>query len=219
MIIFASAHDEATRANHAVAVRIRSADDLFLGEERATPEELRDALQQRDEPLFSMSHGDVDKLRAQGGKEKLPALAVEDDSLCKLGGRPVFAHACLTGRALGRSASQSGSVWWGYDIPVTAPEEHPGIVDVFVGVFAFLKESFSAARSAYEQDQLFRNLYERCDKALDKLYEIQEQGGVEVPFGAHQCLIQIQNDLLVWVPGQDEPRFAPHVRGKRRVRV
>jgi len=219
MIIFASAHDEATRANHAVALRLRSPGDLFLGAEEATRDGLRGALEQRDEPLFAMSHGVANKLWAQGREASPPALVVEDDSLSKLGGRPVFAHACLTGRDLGRSASRSGSVWWGYDIKVNAPEDHPQLIDVFVGVFDLIKGSFASARAEGEQDELFRTLSERCDEALAKLDELYDQGAVDVPFSAHQCLLQIRDDLLVWVPGNDEPRFAPHVRGKRQVHL
>lgn len=219
MIVFASAYDEATRANHAVAERVRSEEDVFLGAEEATGENLHRALLEHDDPLFAMSHGLDDTIRAQGHDNMPPALATDGNSLSALKGRSVFAHACLTGRRLGRAASECGSVWWGYDVKVNAPEDDPLLLPVFVEVFSFVKCSFGTARSEEEVDQFFHELYERCEGALERLYAIEQDDGAEVPMGAHQCLIQIQQDLLVWTPGSDEPRFAPHQRGKRRLRL
>lgn len=217
MIVFASAYDEATRANHAVAQRVRAEEDVFLGAEEATGENLHHALLVCDDPVFAMSHGLEDRIRAQGHDDTPPALAIDGESLSDLRGRPVFAHACLTGRRLGRVASERGSLWWGYDVKVNAPEDDPLLLPVFVEVFSFVKSSFGAARSEEGVDQFFHELYQRCEGALDRLYDIEQDHGTEVPMGAHQCLIQIQQDLLVWTPGSDEPRFAPHQRGKRRL--
>src|SRR5262245_8897154 len=112
MILFASAHDEPTRANHAIALRIQNDSDTFIEGDDATRENLWAALEVSNAPLFAMSHGDVDKLWAQGGNASSPALDTADLSVLR--GRPVFAHACFTARELGRRASKQGSFWWGY---------------------------------------------------------------------------------------------------------
>ncbi|HSO00810.1 MAG TPA: hypothetical protein VLS89_21110 [Candidatus Nanopelagicales bacterium] len=219
MIIFASAYDEATHANHAVAKHVCSQGDLFLGAEDATRDSLHGALRTNDGPLLAMCHGLDDSLRAQGGASSPAAMAVDDGMLAELRGRAVFAHACLTGKRLGRAASEHGSTWWGYDIPVNAPENDPLLLPIFVEVFSFIKSSFGAARRDGEIDQFFLELHERCEDALYRLYELEQEREFPVPLGAHQCLIQIQKDLLVWIPQSYEPRFAPHVRGNRRLRL
>jgi hypothetical protein len=216
MIIFASAYDEATRANHLVASRLQSADDVFLGAEHATRPALRGALAQTDEPLFAMSHGSDDMILAQGGSASAPALSADEVELAMLRGRSVFAHACLTGRELGKAMSRKGSIYWGYAVKVNAPEVHPQLLNIFVDVFSFIKSAFAHAKTGTSQDAFFAALRERCEAARDRLDDIdQPDGGFEVPMGAYQCLIQVERDLLVWAPGDEAPRTPPHVRGRR----
>jgi hypothetical protein len=210
VIVFASAHDAPTRANHAVASRIRGEGDVFLEALGATREALWAALDASNAPLLAMSHGDVDKLFAQGGKEMPPALLVEEESLAILRRRPVFAHACYTARDLGKHASLRGSVWWGYQHPVLAPEEDPVLLPVFVEVFSFIKSAFPDAQTEEQQKQFLVELSELCQDALDRLDDIHDKGETIVPQDAHVCLLQVRKDLVVWRPGADEPLRSPH---------
>jgi hypothetical protein len=215
LILFAAAHDEATNANFAVASRLRTDGDTFLGADGATRENLREALQLSHEPLFAMTHGYVDKLWAQGKEVNPPALAIDDaPGLAALGGRSVFAHACRTAMELGKRASTHGTYWWGYQIPVSAPSDHPMALPVFVEIFSFIKEAFAAARTEREQDQFFATLFERCDTAHDLLESID---GTDVPvsFDSFQLLVQLRLDLVVWSPGAIEPRRNPQAGHNR----
>ena len=143
MILFVSSHDEPTRANHAVGSQLAETGDTFLGADRATRVELHKVLETCDAPLFAMTHGRIDTLWAQH-KEKQPAALLADTpgDIALLGTRPVFAHACWTARDLGRTACAGGCFWWGFQIPVSAPDDGEFATPLFVELFRFIKRSF-----------------------------------------------------------------------------
>jgi hypothetical protein len=110
---------------------------------------------------------------------------------------------------LGKKASAQGSCWWGYQVPVSAPHDHPVVLPIFVELFRFIKSAFPAAQTDVEQDRFFVELFERCDKAQDQLDCIDEIGDVIISIDAYKCLLQLRQDLLVWCPGRLEPRRSP----------
>jgi hypothetical protein len=210
VIVFAPSYDEATQANHAVARRLCEGADEFLGGDSATHLRLTESLATRSVDIFALSHGEPDALLAQGGRGAPRALSTKSNVLSSLRDRCIFIHACYTARELGPAAARAGGLFWGYDRAVNAPESEPPLVDVFVTVFTFIKTSFIGVRSPTQIDAFFTALQVVCENARNDLDRDKDNLG---PLSAHQCLLQIQNDLRVWRPGAAEPHVPAQVRG------
>jgi hypothetical protein len=157
------------------------------------------------------SHGTAELVRAHGGKQNAAALTHEDPLGTLLKGRPVFAHACETARVLGRSAAISGTLWWGYLEKVTTPSDIPGIREILLDLFRYVKASFARPAAQTSVDQFFSELRERCGAAKDALYDI-TVSDPDIPYmDAYQLVEELESKLVAWVPGATEPYKPPLV--------
>ncbi len=215
MIVFVPAYDDATRANLAVAqdlqankdgahLNARPGDDVptasahqgcRLFENDAMRAALLAALNAHSDPLFAMSHGKPDHLRAQHGAV---ALSISDATI--LGNRTVFAFACHTSASLGRELAQGGVTWWGYIKEVTAPAQQEPFRSLFVGIFSYIYDSFFAATSSDARLDVIQCIKQLCDAASAKVDEFAEADGSLDVFEAYQSLRDIWQLLRVWSP-------------------
>ncbi len=212
MILFVPAYDEPTRSNLAIAERLTGApNDLRLFAEDATESNLRRSLSRLDDgataPLFAMSHGTKQALRAQGGDAALS----EDDlsSLGLLAPRPVFAFACHTATVLGRAAASQGVIWWGYTGAIQSPVAEEPFRDLFVPIFDLLCVAFSCAATYEERRELLEQLHRRCRSAERAVDDALEADPAVDPSEALLCLLHLWDRLRIWVPGNDAPECHP----------
>jgi hypothetical protein len=205
VIFFVPGYDPATRANLAVAERILPANHYAMLAEGATREELLLALEALESPLFAMSHGSVDALRAQGG-----GLAFGIKDVPRLAGRPVFAYACHTAGGLGQVAAEGGTVWWGYTGAITAPPDSSSpLFDQFLQIFAYIRDAFARARSSEERYAILLRIAVLCHEVGERADELRE---ADTDFDASSeflCLLQIWQRLRVWELGLTVPEMHP----------
>jgi hypothetical protein len=205
VIFFVPGYDPATRANLAVAERILPAHCYTMLGEGATREELLLSLDALESPLFAMSHGGADTLKAQGG-----GLAFGLKDVSRLGRRPVFAFACHTAGGLGQVAAESGTVWWGYTGAVSAPPDSSSpLLDRFAWIFAYIRDAFARARSTEEQRTVLLRIAELCHEAEEQIDALLEAGADLDAGSAFFCLLHIWQRLRIWEPGSIRPRMHP----------
>lgn len=208
MILFVPAYDEPTRSNLAVATRLAEQDgELRLLEEEALGRNLRHAIAAIPEggppPIFVMSHGMRDAVREQGGGVALDTTNWLHLEL--LARRSVFAFACHTATVLGRVAAQHGATWWGYTGSIQSPVSDEPFIELFVEIFAFMRESFAAAVTREARSRILDDLRRRCSEAERAVDEAFEADPSIDPSEALLCLLHLWDRLRIWVPGHDAP--------------
>lgn len=200
-IVFVTAHDPQTAANLAIAQLIGSPSDLNILGANATRANLLQMLGAAVGPqsLFCMSHGSRDALLDDVRMGALQATDAELLETCK-----VFAWACNTGARLGHVVSQAGGIWWGYDCPITAPDDRPKFIQIFVGIFSAIKGSFAACEDEASVDALLLHIKSLCDAALAALDKMGAQNDLDA-FSLYSCCNQIWSRLSVWLAHRPDP--------------
>lgn len=207
MILFAPSYDEATAANHAVAVRLGTGDGMSLLGRHATGNALYEVLSTSAAPVLALSHGTADVLRGDQG-----TIALDMERLALAAPRSIFAFACDTSRRLGRRAGEAGWIWWGYIAPITSPDDRAETLPVFVELFAFVRDHFPRCTAQEEVHALLLHIKDRCEHAGDKLYEILQARDDLDLLGAFKCVDDFWNLLAVWRAGAIAPERHPASR-------
>lgn len=203
-IFFVVANDPQTRANLAVAQKISSNTDVALFGESAIREKLHAALDVHDRTIFSMSHGRTTSIVDNDGH---PALEEGDGNL--LAGFRVFAWACHTGANLGKKLSEADVIWWGYECPVTAPDDRDQFIDLFADILGTAKNSFISGLDTQSIHDTIEKIKQACDKALIMLDELEAYNDLEA-FSLYSCCNQLWQRLLVWIPKYSDPLKHPN---------
>lgn len=215
MILFVPAYDEPTRSNLAVAKRLpeQQGEVRLLGDD-ASARLLRSAIVatagDAQRPLYVMSHGTRDAIRAQGGGAALEA--ADGLHLLLLARRAVFAFACHTATVLGRVAATHGVVWWGYTGAIQSPVSEEPLAGLFAEIFRFLRDSFAGAASREARSQALEELRRRCREAERAVDEAFEADPSLDPSEALLCLLHLWDRLRIWLPGHDVPEHHPNAR-------
>jgi hypothetical protein len=217
MILFVPAYDEATRSNLTIAKMISQPQMITLFAKDATPEKFAGALQEQTHwPVFAMSHGTPDSLKAQEGQTALSTAQVE-----LLGRRVCYVFACHTATQLGPQAAKIGSSWWGYVGTVSgafgeskAPEtfhtdDSSAIHSLFVEIFIFLRDQFHLEMTVLKRQQVLVELQQKCEQAanlLDKQYlAFPQQSFLE----EYVTLAHLWERLRIWVSGNEQAEKHP----------
>lgn len=197
-------YDAATEANFAVAERLLSGSGLALLAANATRENLLDALEALEAPLFAMTHGRPDQLLAQGGGR---ALDLQDVPL--LAGRTTFAYACHTAQELGEAVAAVHGHWWGYTGSIGAPDLSSELLPLFIRIFSSLREAFPSAQSAREKSEVLSRIADLCREAEERVTDLW-MDNADLDIGsALFCLMHIWQRLRVWGPGASVPLKHP----------
>jgi len=199
MILFVPAYDGATHSNLTIAKMIRLPNMITLLAQEATPEKFVSALQEQpDWPVFAMSHGTPDSLKAQQGQ---PALSTKRVEL--LGQRVCYVFACHTATQLGQQVAKIGSSWWGYVGKVSCAIDSPLVLSLFVEIFIFLRDRFHLEMTVLERQQVLEELKQRCEQVahiLDKQYlALPQQSSLE----EYVTLAHLWERLRIWVSGNE----------------
>ncbi|MFH7040776.1 hypothetical protein ABT392_00410 [Paucibacter sp. JuS9] len=204
-IVFVTAHDTQTAANLAIAQLIASPGDINIFGANATRANLLQTLASAIGPqsLFCMSHGSRDALLDD---VRMGALQANDAEL--LGTCKVFAWACNTGARLGHVVAQAGGIWWGYDCPITAPDDRPMYTPIFAGIFAAIKTAFAACEDEASVAALLLHIQGLCEAALAALDQMGAQHDFD-SFSIYSCCNQIWSRLSVWLAHQPNPSRHP----------
>lgn len=205
MIVFVPAYDEATRANHAVALKLPQREGRRLFAAEATRELLLETLARHGGPLFAMAHGKPRWLVAQGGSS---ALVGEDAAVLKQ--RPVFAFACHTAAHLGSELAREGITWWGYIEVVTAPDHRERFLPLFVRIFGYIQGAFASADSPSARLEVLHRIKELCEWAALQVDEAAESDPRLDVMEALQCLRDTWQLLRVWGAHSEQAQGHPH---------
>jgi hypothetical protein len=203
VIFFVPAYDECTRANFALAPLITTHSCIKIFDVNATEEALIQQLTQTTSPLFAMSHGDVDKLKAQNGQ-----IALSDQNIHHLGKRSVYAYACNTSVKLGKSAAKIGSTWWGYSCPISCVSNSPFVQLLFANIFAFIRDNFHQTVTSQQRQAVLDELKNQCEHARAQLLDYYVNPS-ELKFEDFLALQQILDRLRIWASGLPEPEKHP----------
>jgi hypothetical protein len=204
MIIFAPAYDPSTKANLIIAKLIVTPTCVALFETKATKQEFDAALSKGNVPLFAMSHGERDALKAQNGEI---ALSKHDTHL--LGKRTVYAFACHTAAELGKSAAGRGSIWWGYSDMVSCAIDSPSVHSIFAEIFTFIRDNFHTAISSQERQTVLAQLKEMCEEAEYQVDLIDEETKIDEIMEVYRTLRHIWDRLRIWIPDAQDPERHP----------
>ncbi|MEK8019242.1 MAG: hypothetical protein VSS75_020415 [Candidatus Parabeggiatoa sp.] len=203
MIFFVPAYDECTHANLTLAQFITTHGCIKLFDVNATEEALIQELTQTTLPLFAMSHGDIDKLKAQNGQ-----IALSDKNSHCLGKRSIYAYACNTSIKLGQSAAKIGSTWWGYSCPISCVPNSPSVQSLFANIFTFIRDHFHQAVTSQQRQAVLDELKKKCEHAKEQLIEHYVNSS-ELKTEEFLTLLQIWDRLRIWAPGLQEPEKHP----------
>lgn len=198
MIVFVPAYDISTQANLTLAqqLSIPSKSINLLGK-NATRDALLKALEDGERVVFAMSHGESNTLFAQNGQ-----IALSTDNAHLLGGGIVYAFACHTAAQLGKSAAETGSIWWGYAGWISCAIDSPSVQSIFIEIFSFIRDNFPLATSTEARQIFLDRLKQECEKATDKIIEIHEKTAnpdFEL-FQVMSTLHHLWDRLRIWVP-------------------
>jgi len=200
MIVFVPGYDEATRANVAVATRMRiDACEVLLSSE-ATKSELLIRLARAPVPFFAMSHGEPNRLFDHNNEA-----ALDSHDVSFIGNRCCYVFACWTAGELGRAAAQSGATWWGYTGAVGAPDADERFVGWFADVFEMIRGRFELALTIESRRQLLEDIATRCREYMAMLDD--DEGASP---DAYLSLMHIWGRLRVWVPGATDAERHPN---------
>lgn len=204
MILFVPGYDAATLSNLAVAESLPSVDCISLLADQATQEALFDALAHSDRPVFSMSHGGPDQLRAQHGGT---ALGIAD--LERIGRRSIYAFACHTATRLGEHAAKVGATWWGYTGTIQCPDDSAPFRHLFVQIFDYIRTAFTPAETATDRLAVLLRLAQMCEDAQSEVDRLAlDNPNLDVT-PAFYCLLHIWDRLRIWGPEAAEPERHP----------
>ncbi|MGE5471201.1 MAG: hypothetical protein ACM3X0_10435 [Bacteroidota bacterium] len=199
-ILFVTSHDEATQANHSMALRIEDNSDLRLYKHDAIRASLLNALQNQDDTtVFIMSHG-----RPVSVVDNMNSRAIDELDGPILSNYKIFAWACWTGATLGYKLAQSGTVWWGYDCPVTAPDERDPYASIMSNFFKTAKTLFVSANDYASVMQVLERIKNVCINAQYELDSIGADQDVDA-FSIYSCCNQFWERLSVWLADHAVP--------------
>jgi len=198
VIVFVTAHDEATTSNLGALARRLPADAL-VGDS-ATSSALVSSLRTRAAArLVAFSHGDHAGLVAQDGTPALPL-----HKLALVGSRSAFAYACHTGSVFGRRARDHGWIWWGYTGAVCAPgdgdAEREIVGNAMWAVVALFMESSDPDQIGGALDEI-RHI---CEASADEL-----DGDPGASWASYLCVLHLRDRLRVWHPAVPGPLRHP----------
>lgn len=208
MIIFAPAYDPPTKANLIIAKLIATPTCIALFETNATRQEFIAALSQANLPLFAMSHGERDALKAQNGE-----IAVSNHDIHLLGQRNVYAFACHTAAQLGKSAAEAGSIWWGYSDIISCAMDSPSVDSIFAEIFTFIRDNFHTAISSHQRQSILAQLKKMCEEAEYQIDLIDEETEIEEIMEVYRTLRHIWDRLRIWIPDAQDPERHPDSSG------
>jgi hypothetical protein len=205
MIFFVPAYDPGTHDNLLMVQCITTDSSLKLFGAQATKDALERELKHSTSPLFTMSHGDADQLKAQEGQT-----ALSEENIHLLKERAVYAFACNTAIQLGESAAQKGSTWWGYCCPISCAPDSPYVRSLFANLFIFIRDHFHTAVSPQQKQTMLEELRKRCEEAFHKeLPDCYIGTSLEPNLQEYRTLIEIWNRLRVWSPGTPQAEKHP----------
>jgi len=204
MICFVPAYDLSTQANLTIAKLIITSNCVTLFEKKATKQELILALCKADVPLFAMSHGVPDALKAQNGE-----VALSKNDVHLLGERQIYAFACHTAAELGKDAANKGSIWWGYSDTISCAIDLPALSSVFTDIFTFIRDNFETATSPEDRQTMLEELKKKCEAAQDEVDRIDSE--IEIPeiMEVYRTLRHIWDRLRIWIPNAQQPEHHP----------
>lgn len=200
-LLFVPACDSPTKANLAVAHKVRRSSDVDLFGHLATQAELRSAIlgNQQNRSLLLMSHGSKD---AVWDNNKAPAVTIAEHGI--LEAYTVFAWACHTGSRLGYELAQRGVTWWGYDCAVTAPESQEPFLDIHSKIFREITDRFQSGIDETTVHIVLERIKVTCEMACELLDSVMADTHTDA-FSLYSCCNQIWQRLSVWLAGHGEP--------------
>lgn len=211
MIVFVPAYDEATQSNFNLAQTFKFPSNfIILLEKQATRDNLLDFLKETDSPLFAMSHGDTNILRAQDSQI---ALSIDDAFILEK--RSAYIFACHTAVELGESVAKQGGIWWGYSDAINCYVDEPFSLQLFADTFLLIYENFPQAQTQAEVQDLLEKIRQQCEEIQDQLnyqfYDnLAEDISISQMFGVITTFIHIWQRLRVWLPGLNQPEKHSH---------
>lgn len=207
MIFFVPAYDLSTNANLTIAKLITTSNCVTLFDKHATKQELIVALSNKsDDPLFAMSHGLPDALKAQNGE-----VAISPNDVHLIGERKVYAFACHTAAELGKSAANQGTIWWGYSDTISCAIDSPALSSIFTDIFIFIRDNFEIATSTKDRQVMLEELKKKCEKAQDEVDRIDAEIEISEIMEVYRTLRHIWDRLRIWMPNAQQPEQHPEV--------
>jgi hypothetical protein len=206
-IFFVTDHDVATKCNYSVALMMDSAADQKLMGPDASAEALRLELSNHRgvKTAFLMSHGKPTHIVDNFSRS---ALEISDSAM--LDQWRIFAWACWTSCKLGYHIGNQGVIWWGYDCKITAPDIRPEYVDLYVGLFNFVKSGFAQASTSDDVLDFINDLKNEVDLVVQELDVLTRNEPPHTILSLYSCCEQLWKALRVWMNGAQEPLLHPY---------
>lgn len=199
VITFVPAYDLATSSNMAIAKELNTIPSLTLFEKKATSQNLKELLKKhKDLPIFVMSHGEKDYF--YDNNEDVALDSKSEKILQLLKNRSIYVFACHTAANLALKISQKGTIYWGYNFQITAPDEQSEIKQLFVNLFSFIYNHFHTNTEITKVENFLVDLEQKCEETNYLLDQIYEQYPAIFSSETYRCLLHIWSRLRVFTP-------------------
>lgn len=201
VITFVTAYDLATNSNRAIAEELNSIPYLTLFEKKATSKNLKELLQKHENlPVFVMSHGE--QAYFYDNNEDIALDSESAKTLQLLRNRSIYVFACHTAAKLAPKAAQKGTIYWGYNFQITAPDEQKEVKHLFVNLFLFIYNYFHLSTETTKIENFLVDLEQKCEETNYLLDQIYEQYPAICTSETYRCVLHIWSRLRVFVPNR-----------------
>lgn len=197
MISFITNYDDATICNYNVYVRCGITPTVSLLSNDATSNNLISELTQTSMNVFAMSHGNDDKLCDQQGNHTFTT-----NNLAMLINRVpfnVFAYACNTSKALGKTAAAHNIRWFGFTSEINPPETDELLQPVYNQIFNYIYNNFQNVSCNNSAAMFLEGLKVLCDNSRGILDSTVLSDGNRPGISAYVSVKQMWEKQKIWL--------------------